>query len=43
VQPEQRAAAGAELDQVKGAWSLDDAASFTAGFGLARLGSILNL
>lgn len=38
VQAEQRAAAGAELDQVEGAWPLDDAACFPAGFGLALSG-----
>jgi putative transposase len=35
VQAEQRAASGAELDQVEGAGPLSDATSFPAGFGLA--------
>lgn len=38
VQPEQRAAAGAELDQVEGAWPLDDAACFPAALGLTLNG-----
>ena len=38
MHPEQRAAAGAEFDQVEGAWPFDDAARFPAGFGLALSG-----
>lgn len=39
MQPEQRAATGAEFDQVERARPFDDAASFPAGFGLTLSGN----
>lgn len=39
VQPEQRATAGAELDQVEGTRPFDNAACFPAGFSLALSGN----